>query len=104
MSVWVGVIVASLLVYSWKILGAYVPQRWLEHAIIARVASLLTVALLAGLIGIQGFTSGGQIHPDARIPALVIAGVLTWRKAPFIVMVAAAAATAAVLRAFAGWA
>lgn len=104
MNLWAGVIIASVLVFSWKIFGAYVPQRWLEHPSIARVASLLTVALLAGLIGIQGFTNGGQIHPDARIPALLVAGVLTWRKVPFIIMVAAAAAVAAVLRAFAGWA
>jgi hypothetical protein len=71
---------------------------------VARIASLLTVALLAGLVGIQGFTAGGQIHFDARIPALLVAGVLTWRKVPFIVMVAVAAAVAACLRAFWGWA
>lgn len=104
MTLWGGVILASLLVYSWKLIGAYVPQRWLDHPMVARIASLLTVALLAGLVGIQGFTAGGQIHLDARIPALVVAGVLTWRKVPFIVMVAVAAAVAACLRAFWGWA
>lgn len=104
MTLWGGVVLASLLVYSWKLIGAYVPQRWLEHPMIARIASLLTVALLAGLIGIQGFTAGGQLHPDARIPALIVAGVLTWRRVPFIVMVALAAAVAACLRAFWGWA
>jgi hypothetical protein len=104
MTLWGGVILASLLVYSWKLIGAYVPQRWLDHPMVARIASLLTVALLSGLVGIQGFTSGGQIHLDARIPALLVASVLTWRRVPFIVMVAVAAAVAACLRAFWGWA
>jgi hypothetical protein len=36
---------------------------------------------------------------DARLPALVVAGVLVWRRAPFLVVVLAAAATAALLRA-----
>ncbi|MEN9660638.1 MAG: hypothetical protein RLZZ443_567, partial [Actinomycetota bacterium] len=42
MTLWGGVILASLLVYSWKLIGAYVPQRWLEHPMVARIASLLT--------------------------------------------------------------
>lgn len=104
MTTWIAVIIASLAVYSWKLIGAYVPQRFMEKPIIARIAGLLTVALMAGLIGIQGFTSGGQVHADARIPALIVAGLLTWRKVPFIFMVAAAALVAAALRAFLGWA
>ena len=103
MSIWLGVILGATAVYSWKVLGAYVPQRFLERPLIARTASLLTVALLAGLIGIQGFTSSGQVHLDARVPALVVAGLLTWLRVPFILMVAVAAAVAALLRAFLGW-
>lgn len=103
MNLWGGVILASLLVYSWKLIGAYVPQRFMEHPLIARIASLLTVALMAGLIAVQGITAGGQIHLDARVPALIVAGLLTWRRVPFIVMVAVAAAVAACLRAFLGW-
>ena len=103
MNLWIGVLVGCVAVFSWKLLGAYVPQRFLERPLIARIASLLTVALLAGLVGIQGFTAGGQIHLDARIPALLVAGLLTWRKVPFIVMVAISAAVAAILRAYFGW-
>ena len=103
MSIWGAVILASLLVYSWKLIGAYVPQRFMEHPLIARIASLLTVALMAGLIAVQGITSAGQIQLDARVPALLLAGVLTWRRVPFIVMVAVSAALAACLRAFLGW-
>ncbi|MEY2675329.1 MAG: hypothetical protein RLZZ304_711 [Actinomycetota bacterium] len=104
MSVWLGVIIGAVAVYSWKALGAYVPQRFLERPLIARIASLLTVALLAGLIGIQGFTAGGQVQFDSRVPALIVAGLLTWLRVPFIIMVAVSAAVAALLRAFLGWA
>jgi hypothetical protein len=38
---------------------------------------------------------------DARTPALAVAAVLVWRRAPFLVVVLAAAATAALLRALA---
>ena len=38
---------------------------------------------------------------DARLPALAVAAVLVWRRAPFLVVVLAAAATAALLRAVA---
>jgi hypothetical protein len=45
-------------------------------------------------------TSGSQIIFDARIPALAVAALLLRFKAPFIVMVAAAAAVAALIRVF----
>ncbi len=35
---------------------------------------------------------------DARAPAVLVAGVLVWRRAPFLVVVLAAGATAAILR------
>lgn len=101
--IWIAIILASLLVYSWKLLGSLVPQRALERPLVSRTAALLTVALMAGLIGVQGFVdSEGNVALDARFPALVLAGVLAWRRVPFIVIVIVAAATAALLR-LAGW-
>jgi len=40
----------------------------------------------------------GRFALDARTPALLVAAVLVWRKAPFVVVALAAAATAALLR------
>lgn len=99
-TVWGAILIASVLVFSWKILGYLVPQSVLNHPVVSRVASLLTVALLAALLGVQGLTGGGQITIDARIPALGVAAILLYLRAPFIVMVAAAAATAALIRLF----
>lgn len=101
MSVWVGIVIGALAVYSWKIFGYLVPHTVLDNPKIAKIANLLTVALLSALTGVQMLTSGSTISFDARIPALALAAILLRLKAPFIVMVAAAAALAAILRLFA---
>lgn len=100
MSLWVGILIASALVFSWKILGFMVPSSVLNHPTISRIASLLTVALLAALLGVQGLIADSQVVFDARIPALGVAALLLWLRAPFVVMVAVAALVAAVFRLF----
>lgn len=102
MSLWLGILLSSAAVYSWKILGFMVPSSVLKHPTVSRIANLLTVALLAALLGVQGLTGGGQIHFDARIPALGVAAILLYFRAPFVVMVAAAALVASLLRFFFG--
>ena len=42
---------------------------------------------------------GRDVVIDARLPALLVAAVLIWRKAPLMLVVVAAGATAALLRA-----
>ena len=44
-------------------------------------------------------STAGAFAIDARLPALGVAAILVWRRAPFLVVVLAAAATAALLRA-----
>jgi branched-subunit amino acid transport protein len=102
MSLWNGILIASALVYSWKILGYLVPNSVLNNPIVSRVAGLLTVALLAALLGVQGLTGSGQVEFDARIPAIAVAALLLYLKAPFVVMVAASALVAGLLRLFFG--
>ncbi len=102
MSLWFGIIAASLAVYSWKIFGYLLPSSILNNPVLARIANLLTVALLAALLGVQGFTSGTQIEIDSRGPALLVAALLLFLRAPFIVMVASAALVAALLRLWLG--
>ena len=103
MTLWIGILIASAAVYSWKILGYLVPSSVLNNPSISRIASLLTVALLSALLGVQGLTGSGEIVFDARIPALGVAAVLLYFRAPFVVMVAASALVAALLRLFFGW-
>ena len=95
MPIWLAILLGSLAVYSWKILGFVVPNTVLDHPKISKIASLLTIALLSALTGVQMLTSGSVIEFDARIPALAVAAGLLVLRVPFVVMVAAAAAVAA---------
>jgi hypothetical protein len=102
LDIWTGILLASLAVYSWKLIGFLVPSSVLNRPVVSRSAALLTVALLSALLGIQGFTADSQFVLDARMPALAVGAVLLWMRAPFIVMVASAAATAAIIRLIVG--
>jgi|GEM_PF-206161 len=103
-SYWIAVLVGSIAVFSWKILGYLVPARIANHKEVVILAGKLTVALLAALTAVESLVSGHGVVLDSRIPAILVAAVLFWRKAPFVVAVALAAATAALLRHFLGWA
>jgi branched-subunit amino acid transport protein len=98
MNLWLGVIVASAAVYSWKLIGFLIPTKSLKHPRVADLAALVTVALLSGLVGVQTLVSDSKVEIDARLPAVLVAVVLMIFRAPFIVVVTVAAAVAALLR------
>lgn len=102
-NIWIAVIVGSLAVYSWKILGFALPKRIAEKKEVVTFAGKLTVALLAALTAVQTFASGQELTLDSRLAGVGIAAVLYLLKAPFVVAVAAAALVAALLRHFLGW-
>jgi branched-subunit amino acid transport protein len=99
---WVAIVAAGVLAWATKFAGHVVPESWLENPRVHRIAAFVTVALLAALFAVQGFTSGKEVVLDARVAAVAVAAVLLWRRAPFIVVVFAAAAVAAGLRLL-GW-
>jgi hypothetical protein len=98
MTLWSAILLSSAMVYSWKLFGYLVPERFVSNPRIKELAALLTVALLAALVGIQTFVSAEGVTVDARFPALVVAGVLFYLRVPFVVVVVIAAAIAALLR------
>ena len=99
MTLWQIIIAASIAVLALKLLGYLVPPALLHQPRPARIADLLTVALLAALIAMQTLGSGQTVVLDARVPAVLVAAGLLALKAPFIVVVIAAAAVAAAIRA-----
>ncbi|MEV7758680.1 AzlD domain-containing protein [Microbacterium sp. NPDC089180] len=103
MTLWTAVLLASILCLALKGVGYLLPARWLESPRPARITDLLTVALLAALVAVQTIAAGSSLAIDARLPAVGVAAVLLWARAPFLVVVAAAALTAALLRWW-GWA
>lgn len=92
-----SVIVASLAVYSWKLFGYLIPERFITDKF-KDFAERVTVALLAAMVMIQGFTTQGEVVVDSRLPALLVAALLLWLRAPYILVVAAGAAVAGILR------
>ena len=96
--IWVAVAVASAGCYLLKLAGLSVPPRVLERPVVSRVADLLPVALLSALIGVQVFASGQHLVVDARVVGLAVAFVALLLRAPFIVVVFAAALSAALVR------
>ena len=91
------ILIAAAAVYSWKLLGHLLPVG-LSSPRFQKTADAITIALLAALVGVQGFTSGSQIVLDERVASLAVALVLLLIRAPFIVIVVAAALVAALLR------
>ena len=92
-----SVIIASLAVYSWKLLGYLIPERFITDKF-KNFAERVTVALLAAMVMIQGFTTQGEVVVDARLPALGVAALMLWLRAPYILVVIAGAAVAGILR------
>jgi hypothetical protein len=102
MNTWVAVLAASVVSYGLKLAGYLVPSRLLRHPVAARIAPLVPAALLAALVVVQTFSTGPRLTIDARVAGLAAAVLALVLKAPFLVVVVAAAATAALVRA-AGW-
>ena len=99
MNGWVAVVLASVAVFAIKLAGHVMPARVVERPEVARTAALLTAGLLAALVGVQMLADGTALRLDARVPAVALAAILLWRRAPFLLVVVAAALTAAALRA-----
>ena len=103
MSLWGAVLVACVLSFAVKLAGYLVPESLMAGERTQRVTTLLPVALLAALVVVQSVTGdAGSIVVDARLAAVGLAVVLLLLRANFLVIVLAAGALAAGLRAM-GW-
>ncbi len=96
---WTAVLLAAAAVFAIKLAGHLAPERLLERPAVVRAAGLLTAGLLAALVAVQLAGDGDHLRLDARLPALAVAALALWRRAPFVVVVLLAAVTAAGLRA-----
>lgn len=98
--IWAPLLVASAACYLTKLAGLSLPQRFLQDRRVQRTIPLLPVALLAALIATNTFSTGTHLVLDARAAALAVAGIAVLLRAPFLVVVASAAGTAALVRLF----
>lgn len=97
--IWIGILVTAVGCYALKLGGLSAPERLLAHPATQRVAGLIPPALLGALIAVQVLADDQRLVIDARLAGLGAAVVLLLLRAPFLVVVIGAAATAAVLRA-----
>jgi branched-subunit amino acid transport protein len=96
--IWTGIVVTAIGCYALKLVGLSVPDRVLTQPLTQRVAALIPPALLGALIAVQVLADGRHLVIDARLAGLGAAVVLLLLRAPFLVVVAGAAITAALLR------
>jgi len=99
---WASILIASFGTYVEKLLGYLLPHHMLERESIRRMTGLLPVSLLAALVAVQTFVIGQSLLVDARLLGLGVAVVALLLRAPFLVVIVAAAASTAVVR-WLGW-
>ena len=96
---WAALLALAAASYTLKALGPVFAGRREAGPDLRTVLDVVAVPLLAALTLVQTLDGGQRIVLDARVPALGVAALLVWRRAPFLVVVLVAAATAALLRA-----
>ncbi|WP_093841383.1 AzlD domain-containing protein [Streptomyces aidingensis] len=102
-AVWPAVVLTAVGCYLVKLLGLSVPAGVLERPLVRKLAALLPVALLAALTAIQTVDDGtGAPVLDARAAGLAAAAVAVLLRAPFLLVVVAAVAVTAGVRALGG--
>ena len=98
--IWAAVLATAAGCYVLKLAALTVPARVLASERARRFAELVPVALLAALVAVETLTHGKTVAADpARLAGLAAALVALALRAPFLVVVVAAAATAAAIHA-----
>jgi branched-subunit amino acid transport protein len=95
---WIAIIVLAAGTYAFRFAGPVLRDRISLSEEIRRYLTLAAIALLAALIGTAALLDGNHFVGIARPAGVLVGAVLAWRKAPFVVVVVAAAVTAALLR------
>lgn len=95
--IWAAVLAGSTGCLLLKLAGWSLPPRVLVG--LRRAAVLLPIPLLAALVVVQTAADGRHLTLDARAAGLAVAVVLLLLRAPFLLVIVGAAATAALLRA-----
>ena len=93
-----GLITLSAGTFAFRFAGPALRQRIAFPPWAERLLQAAAVVLLAALVATTGLTEGHGFSGFARPAGVLVGGVLAWRKAPFLVVVLAAAAATAVLR------
>jgi branched-subunit amino acid transport protein len=96
---WIAVIATGLGCYALKLAGLVVPQRVLDDPRVRRFSELVPVALLTALVALQALANGRALELNGpRLAGLAAAVLALLFRAPFLVVLLAAAFVTAGLR------
>lgn len=84
--------------FAFRFAGPVLRERLTITPYADRLIGLAVVVLLSALFVTATFLDGATFAGYARPAGVVVGGVLAWRRAPFVLVVVAAAVTAAGLR------
>jgi branched-subunit amino acid transport protein len=96
-ALWIGVIGSSIALFVLRYLGYLVPEKFLTNPRMLRINTLIPIALLSALVGVQTLTEKGKWVIDQRLAGVAVALIALSLKAPYFVVVISAAVTSAVL-------
>ncbi len=84
--------------YTMRLAGVVLRDRLELSDPLQRLLPMAAAALLAALAATATLMEGAELAGMARPAGVTVGALLAWRKLPFVVVVVAAAATAALLR------
>ncbi|MFK4087605.1 AzlD domain-containing protein [Kribbella sp. NPDC020789] len=93
-----GIVILAVGTFTLRIAGPAVRSRFEIPERLQGTLAAAAVVLLTALVATAALTDGGGPAGVARPAGVLVGGILAWRKAPFVLIVVAAAATAAGLR------
>lgn len=93
-----AILVLAVGTFSLRLAGPLLRTRFELPERAQQVMSVAAIVLLAALVATAALTDGHSHAGIARPAGVLVGGVLAWRKAPFVLVVVAAAVTAAGLR------
>ncbi|MEV0796608.1 AzlD domain-containing protein [Kribbella sp. NPDC050281] len=94
----VGILVLAVGTFSLRLAGPVMRSRFELPERAQQFLAAAAIVLLTALVATSALTDGHGPAGVARPAGVLVGGVLAWRKAPFVLVVVAAAATAAGLR------
>lgn len=94
----VAAVVLGIGTFAFRFSGPLLRSRLEVSPRIERLMSVATVVLLSAVVGTAALVDGGDFAGIARPAGVLVGGVLAWKRAPFVVVVLAAAGAAAGLR------
>lgn len=84
--------------FAFRFAGPVLRSRITLSARVEQFMATAVVVLLAALVATSALTEDHGFSGTARTAGVAVGGLFAWRRAPFAVVVLAAAVTAAVLR------